>query len=168
MRATILKSGLIILTVALLFSCEDGSKYDRYVAIERAGWKKDVPVVFEVLIRDTLSKNNLFLNIRNTSEYGYSNLFLIADMHHPNGQSQRDTLEYKMTDVYGNWLGKGYTDLKENKLFYKESFVFPNSGTYRISIRQAMRRRGELSGISSLKGIVDVGLRIESVSEEGR
>ena len=82
-------------------------------------------------------------------------------MNYPNGLSVIDTLEYEMADLHGDWLGSGLTDIKENKLFYRESFVFPNSGKYKVQIQQAMRKRNEVSGIEYLKGISNVGFRVE-------
>jgi gliding motility-associated lipoprotein GldH len=165
MRVKTLKIGLLLLAITVLFSCDPHRKYDQYKAIAPEGWEKNSGIVFDLDIQDTLSKNNLFLTIRNNSEYRYNNLFLIAEMHYPNGQYFRDTLEYKMTDVYGNWLGKGHTDIKESKLYYKEEFVFPMAGNYQISFQQAMRKREQVQGIEFLKGIIDVGFRIEAYQE---
>jgi gliding motility-associated lipoprotein GldH len=165
MRVKTLKIGLLLLAITVLFSCDPHRKYDQYKAIASEGWKKNSTVSFDLDIQDTLSKNNLFLTIRNNSDYRYNNLFLIAEMHYPNGQHLRDTLEYKMADAYGNWLGQGYTDIKESKLYYKEKFVFPMAGNYQISLQQVMRQREQVEGIEFLKGILDVGFRIEECQE---
>jgi gliding motility-associated lipoprotein GldH len=66
-----------------------------------------------------------------------------------------------MADNTGKYLGTGFTDIKENKLFYKEKKVFPRSGKYIVNIRHAMRKNGEVSTISFLKGVKDIGLSIE-------
>jgi gliding motility-associated lipoprotein GldH len=153
--------GFIFLFVALLFSCDSQRKFDEYKTIDVNGWSKDDLVVFEFDINDTIASNNLFINIRNTNEYLYNNIFVIAEMDYPNGLSVIDTLEYEMADLHGKWLGSGFTDVKENKLFYREDFVFPNSGTYKVQIQQAMRKRNEVSGIEYLKGISNVGFRVE-------
>jgi gliding motility-associated lipoprotein GldH len=80
----------------------------------------------------------------------------------PNQYATIDTLEYEMTDATGKWLGNGFSDLKENKLFFKENYIFPKSGNYDIKIIHAMRKGKETDGIESLEGITSVGLRIES------
>jgi len=46
----------------------------------------------------------------------------------------------------------------------KENIIFPISGQYTFSIWQAMRKNGEVNGVSQLQGISDVGLRIEKVN----
>ena len=113
---------------------------------------------------DSINPYNLFINLRNTNDYKYSNLFLIVEMDYPNGKTVKDTLEYKMADPNGKLLGTGFTDVKENKLWYKgykEPFVFNEMGEYGIKIQQAMRQNGQVDGIDNLEGITDVGFRVE-------
>ena len=74
-----------------------------------------------------------------------------------------DTLQYEMADKTGQFLGTGISEIKHNKLFLKENSAFPLSGKYKLSIWQAMRKNGSVSGIKELHGITDVGLRIEKI-----
>lgn len=128
-------------------------------------WHKDSAVVFKVNDLDSLQNYNLFITLRNDSNYAFSNLFLITNMQFPNGRTITDTLEYKMARPDGSWLGEGFGDLKENKLWYKEGVRFNESGTYTFSIKQAMRRNGDVNAITALEGIRDLGLRIELSKE---
>lgn len=82
-------------------------------------------------------------------------------MQFPNGKVISDTLEYEMTKPNGEWLGTGFGDVKENKLWYKENVKFYESGDYCVRIKQAMRKNGQVEGIEDLQGITDVGFRIE-------
>ena len=110
----------------------------------------------------------MFVNIRNTNDYKYNNLFLIVSMNHPNGKVIKDTLEYKMAAPNGELLGSGFSDLKENKLWYKghdEPFIFKESGTYSIAIQHAMRGIGKVEGDDFLNGITDIGFRIEQIQK---
>jgi gliding motility-associated lipoprotein GldH len=76
-----------------------------------------------------------------------------------------DTLQYEMADASGKFLGNGFSEIKENKLFYKERKVFPISGNYSIEIRHAMRKNGAINAIENLNGIQDVGFSIEKIKE---
>ncbi len=149
-----------------LFACDSNSVYDVYKSIDVSGWDKDQIINFEIETKDTVSSHELFFQIRNTEAYKYSNLFLITDLESPTGLHQKDTLEFAMTDRFGNWLGSGYTDIKENKLYYKDAFVFPVSGNYTIRVQQAMRKRDQAAGIQKLQGITDVGFRVEKKSNQ--
>ena len=159
-----IKPFLYTLIVLCFFSCDSLREHDSYISVVNNTWNSSEEVTFPFVVTDTIQRKNLFINIRNNNEYSYSNLFLITQLEFPNGKKVVDTLEYEMTDVLGQFLGKGLTDIKENKLFYKENVVFPNSGNYKVSISQAMRKSGAVKGIKLLEGITEVGFRIEKVN----
>ena len=151
----------ICLIILCLVSCDSKRIYDSYVATSNQSWGREQAISFSFSVKDTIEQRHLFINVRNNNDYAFSNLFLITELSFPNGKKIIDTLEYEMTDVSGKFLGVGLTEIKENKLFYKENVIFPNSGDYKISISQAMRKNGETEGINALDGITEVGFRIE-------
>ena len=85
-------------------------------------------------------------------------------MEFPHGKTIKDTLEYKMADPTGKLLGSGLTDIKENKLWYKEQVIFKESGNYKVNIQHAMRENGKVNGVVELEGITDIGFRIENIN----
>ena len=147
-----------------LISCDSNRVFDEYQSFENNIWLRSNSVEFQITITDTISKNNLFLNLRNDKDYEFSNLFIIAQISFPDGSRVIDTLEYEMTDKVGNFLGSGYTDIKENKLFYKENVRFNQIGLYSVKVEQAMRKIGNIQALDSLRGVTDLGFRIESVT----
>ena len=149
-----------ILSVILFISCDENRVFDEYATVGRS-WDKNTSLTFKFQQPDSTSKYNLFVNVRNTNEYEFQNLFLIVNMNFPNGNVVSDTLEYKMAAPNGEWLGTGFTTTKESKLWYKENKPFPYKGMYEVSIQHAMRKINEPNGIQSLKGISEVGFRIE-------
>lgn len=151
----------IIVFALVLASCNSNIIYDQYVPIGSHQWSADNKINFLVNSSDTISKNNVFIHIRNNKKYEFSTLFLVAKLDFPNGFQVIDTLEYEMTDAEGNWLGSGFTDIKENKLFYKENVVFSEKGSYNFEIRQVTRAIDDIEGNNPLQGITDVGLKIE-------
>lgn len=146
-------------------SCDSNRVFDEYKTVSNS-WHKDSIVNFNIVSPDTLKQYNLFLNVRNTNDYKYSNLFLLVEINFPNGKVIKDTLEYNMAKPNGEFLGTGFSDLKENKLWYKKGFVFTESGDYKVNIQQAMRENGSIQGIETLDGIIDVGFRIEKESNK--
>jgi len=160
------KSNIFVALFVLisLVACDSKRVYDSYVSMSDKSWQVDKKIVFDFTISDTISKRNLFINIRNNKNYEFSNLFLITKLTFPTGEKVIDTLEYEMTDNLGEFLGKGFSDIKENKLFYKENKQFPVSGKYIFSISQAMRKNGESDGVTVLDGVTDVGFRIEKIN----
>ncbi len=158
MRSAASVSFLVIM-VLFFSSCDKKRVFDDYKSIKN--WNKDSVVSFDLGSLDTNKVYNLFINIRNNNNYNYSNLFLITEIQFPYGKVISDTLEYEMTKPNGEWLGTGFGDVKENKLWYKENVKFNESGDYRVRIKQAMRKNGQVEGIEDLEGITDVGFRIE-------
>ena len=144
----------------VLTACDKRRVFDQYESLP-GQWHRDSLVSFSVVAPDTINSYDLFINIRNDSDYKYSNLFLITNMNFPNGKVISDTLEYAMAAPSGEWLGTGFGELKESKLWYKENIRFTEAGEYRIDIQHAMRQSGNTQGIEDLEGITDVGFRIE-------
>jgi gliding motility-associated lipoprotein GldH len=158
-------SMFLILFGTLLISCHKKQVFDDYWTLGNQ-WHKDSVAQFNFEQKDTISSYNLFLNIRNNKNYPFSNLFLIVSLEQPDGFTLVDTLEYQMAYPNGALMGKGFIDLKENKLFYKEGVRFPKIGNYKVSIAHAMRHTGKISGIENLEGITDVGFSIESTEKK--
>lgn len=147
-----------------LFSCDDQIEFIKYESISGATWETNYKVAFDFSVQDTITPKNLFIYVRNTSDYPFSNLYVITTLVLPDETRIIDTLQYEMADTSGKFLGKGFTDTKENKLYYKEKKRFPRKGNYQFQIRQAMRKNGEVSPLTTLKGIQDIGFSIEKVN----
>ncbi len=154
---------ITVFLVFLFVSCDSNQVFDEYKSVPNQ-WQKDDIVEFVFAPTDTLSSYNLFINLRNNNDYKFNNLFLIAEIDYPNGKSVVDTLEYKMAQPNGEFLGTGFTDIKENKLWYKENFTFNESGLYHIKLQHAMRENGNIEGVDALEGVTDIGFRIENIN----
>ncbi len=148
-----------------IISCADNIEFSQYKSLKNASWESNKNISFQFDVKDTIKPKNLFINIRNDNNYQFSNLFLITELNFPNGTKIIDTLQYEMADNLGNFLGDGFTELKENKLFYKEKKAFPMSGKYTFSVRHSMRKNGEINPIPFLEGVTDVGFSIEKIEQ---
>ncbi|WP_372775011.1 gliding motility lipoprotein GldH [Mangrovibacterium sp.] len=141
-----------------IISCNQKSEFEAYHTLDTSGWHKDSLVVFPVPLSDTLTSHNVYLNIRNAGNYEFSNIWLFMQIKAPDGNILTDTLELQLADPTGKWTGSGIGDLFDNQFIYKKNVFFPASGTYEFSVQQGMRA-------TMLKGIQDVGLRIEKRDE---
>ena len=145
----------------LMISCNTVTVKSDFEATENGIWAKDSIIEFTFSELDTVARHNIYIHVRNDHTFPYSNLFLIAELNFPSGESVRDTLEYEMALPDGSWLGKGFGSIKENKLWYKENIVFPTSGVYTLQLSHAMRKNGSVDGVLNLEGITDIGFEIE-------
>ena len=147
-------ASLIFLTIILL-SCDSGKVFEEYIEVENATWQKENIASFEFETSDTLNPHNLYINIRNTGSYAYSNLYLFITMQGPDGAALQDTVNCILADKRGEWLGSGVGDLWDLQMPYIGGFMFAKKGKYIVSFEQAMRVE------SGLEGITDIGLRVE-------
>jgi gliding motility-associated lipoprotein GldH len=157
---------VVFMVMTVLMACDDRlANYEEYVLSD--GWSHKDTVAFDITPPDTIHRYDLFLHLRNDLSYDYANLWLIAQLQHPEGKVVTDTLEYAMTEPDGTFLGKKRGDLIENKLWYRDSLRFRESGTYQLTIRQAMRRKGSANQITDLGGVIDVAYSLEKTLNNG-
>tara|TARA_B110000902_G_scaffold223071_1_gene259651 strand:- start:15096 stop:15593 length:498 start_codon:yes stop_codon:yes gene_type:complete len=157
----------ILLFAFVASSCRQNKSFDRYTSIANS-WDQQQSISYDFIAPDTINPYDLFINLRTTPDYKFSNLFLVVELNYPNGKVTKDTLEYQMAKPNGELLGTGFTSIKEHKLWFKgheASFVFTEEGSYQIHIQQGMRLRGEPKGVAHLDGIIDVGFSIESLNK---
>lgn len=145
---------LIVAFPFIFFACKNLAYYESNIQIAKEIWSVDSLAHFSVNISDTLSVHNILVNIRNTNNYNFSNLYLFIQTTSPKGATLRDTLELFLADRRGKWLGKGFGRLRDNQVPYKLNIRFPEPGTYNFFIQQGMRT-------NHLEGINSVGIRIE-------
>jgi gliding motility-associated lipoprotein GldH len=128
-------------------------------------WGKLNVLEFQIPALDSLETYNMFLHIRNTNDYPFNNIHVIANIQFPHGKIVTDTLEYRMANADGTWIGTGIGSVKENKFWYKENVTFTEEGTYSLILSQAVRNNGEVHGVSELEGITEVGYSIELANQ---
>jgi gliding motility-associated lipoprotein GldH len=156
---------LVLLFVTLLFfSCDEKQFFSEYKELN-GSWKKSDTLRFTFEQKDTVNPYHLFLNVRNNNDYPFSNMYLIVTIKEPGKKPtiKVDTLEYLMSNPDGTLLGEGFSDIKESKLWYLENFKFKRAGKYNVEVVQAVRETGKVNGVSELKGITELGLRIEKI-----
>jgi len=143
-----------LLLIFIFTACGRNVVFTDSVQFSGKTWKlADIPV-FRIQVKDTVTSNNIFFNLRTGSSYPFRNIYLFVTTISPGGKSLTDTLQYELADEKGNWRGKGFGDIHELKLPYKSNVFFPVSGTYQFSIQHGMR-------LEDLKGVYDIGLRVE-------
>ena len=145
---------LAIFGLFTFISCDRNRVFEENKNIPENLWYINNKVTFDINITDTVSANNLYINVRNSGSYSYSNLFVFLTTYLPDNTASKDTLECTLADASGKWLGSGLGDIWDNKILFKRDFRFPQKGKYRFEMVQGMR-------INPLPLIADVGLRIE-------
>ncbi|RUT77998.1 gliding motility lipoprotein GldH [Ancylomarina longa] len=140
-------------------SCDFNRVYEQYEDIPNYQWEQKNILRFEVNIKDTIQANNIFLNIRNTGSYEYSNIWVFVKKITPDGKTENKKIELQLADEKGKWYGSGFGDIFDLQVPFQQNVIFPHSGKYVFEITQGMWPQ-------KLNGVVNVGIRIEKLNHK--
>jgi gliding motility-associated lipoprotein GldH len=116
-------------------------------------------------IRLANNEASLYWILRHDNDYPYANIFFIAELTTPKGVTQYDTLNYRLANADGSWLGAGMY-LHELRLAYVERFLFEEPGNYLFRLRPAVRPNDSIVADSMLVGLHQIGLEIRTSSND--
>jgi gliding motility-associated lipoprotein GldH len=134
--ALIFISGLLILLMA---SCGPEPEFAGTEDLRGEQWAYDEPASFAVDIDDTLAAYDLFIDLRTTKTYPYSNLYIFLEITHQENLLIRDTVELPLAENDGKWTGEVTGTMVDNHILTYQGMAFRKAGTYNISLTQAMR-----------------------------
>lgn len=144
---------LLFIVGFLSFSCDSNRIYEENFSIDNNVWKAEDVKTFSFHIDDTLSALDLYVNLRTTGDYPYSNIYLFLYSQYPNGYADKDTLEFILAEPDGKWLGDYSGSIVENQILIARGGRFQYPGEYTFKIQHAMTE-------SELPEIIDVGFRV--------
>ena len=149
-----LKSFLKITIFGLLISCSDENIiFNEYVDIENTQLSFKDTIIFQTSILDTINLHNVFLQLRTSTDYKWSNMFIFSEIYFPNNKTRTDTFEVFLMDKNGNWNGDKSGIVANFKYSLYKNIKFPIKGDYKFKLIQAMRD-------TILKEVISVGLKI--------
>lgn len=139
----------LALLVALQ-ACGNSPFFAENTDLKGESWSGQEPVSFAFVITDTLSAYDFFIDIRNNTNYAFSNLYVFLDLTHQDQLVIRDTIELPITEASGKWTGSVSGTLVDNHFLTYPQMVFTKPGAYKIMLQQAMMGQDELAGIASV------------------
>lgn len=149
---------MIYIVLTFLFSCNyENVIYNKYIEIPDEKWNNKNIINFKFFNPDTITKYNVYINIRNTNEYPFRNLYLFITIETPGQDILRDTVNCILANEKGEWYGQTLLGSVFNNVYlYKRNYTFKQKGYYTFKLEQALR-------VEEVKGIKDVGLKIEKI-----
>lgn len=149
-----LKSFLKIAVFGILVSCSDENIiFNDYIDVENTQLSFKDTIVFQTKISDTINPHNIFLQLRTSTDYKWSNMFVFSEIYFPNNKTRTDTFEVFLMDKNGNWNGDKSGIVANFKHSLYKNIKFPIKGDYKFKLIQAMRD-------TILKEVISVGLKI--------
>ena len=147
---------IIFVFLSLLFLiCCNTKTESSYSVFQEDSWHADSIITLNHDVVDSITKHNLYLKIRHTTDFEYQNIFLFVDF-----QEKRDTIEVTLSEKNGKWLGRGFGDIKEVEYCFAKEIIFNSKKTSNVTVEQAMRY-GDQPVITNLKGIIALGINIK-------
>jgi gliding motility-associated lipoprotein GldH len=144
----------VFLSLLLLVCCNTNTE-SSYSVFEEDSWHADSIITLNHSVVDTITKQNLYLKIRHTTDFEYQNFFLFVGF-----EEIRDTIEVILSEKNGKWLGSGFGDVKEVEFCLAKEIIFNSKKASKVTVEQAMRY-GEQPVITNLKGIIALGINIK-------
>ena len=144
---------IAVLCIFFLASCKKNVLHEEYKVLDDHIWHTDSIKSFVFSVEDTINTYKITLRIRHTTDYEFQNLFLFLQL------DKRDTVEIKLANKDGSWIGRGFGDVRELEFIYKNNFIFAEKTKVVFKIEQAMRY-GDFSKIEKLNNILAVGVSI--------
>lgn len=153
------KISIVVFSLALI-SCDDKRVFEENNDFAGKVWYVDSLQVFKFKVEDISKPYNLLVNVRNSENYPYYNLFIRYYLQDSTGQEikSQQTELILMEPTTGKPLGDGLGDIYSHKFEILKNFSFPKTGTYIIKLKQYMRQ-------DPLPEIYSVGFRLENVSK---
>jgi gliding motility-associated lipoprotein GldH len=127
---------------------------DQNIEIGNQNWSYNNRISTDFVIDNPAIAYNLYLNLRVTPDYRYSNIFVLIHQTGPDKKTETTRYEFTLADKDGEWLGQGTGNLYNYQVPFKTRYIFPEKGKYHIEIEQNMRD-------NPLKQVSDAGLRVE-------
>ena len=155
-----MRSILICLILICIVSCESNPLYIKYNSLN-GGWLKDSVQHFSFPNGDKSMLTSSYLMLRVNQKYRYNNIFVIITVTNSNGIISRDTIEYKVADNFGKFIGSKRINIYELSLPHKKGIQLMPNENYFINVEHAMRNTDETVGVERLEGVLDVGYKLE-------
>ena len=147
---------------SVISSCDPNRIYETNHDFEDRTWKVNEAQEFEFRIDDPGKKYNLYYNVRNSLEYPYARIFVTYHLQDSLGKELQTKLT--MEDLFNQKTGapfgsSGLGDIYDHRFLLLNDYEFKFPGTYKIKLEQFTRQ-------DTLKGVLAVGVRVETVQPE--
>lgn len=148
-----MKKLIFILLCGAMFSCSDEALMDQRENFDNNSWDYQQKVSFDYETIDSTELVDILILFRTTTDYTYSNMFVIMETIMPDETSDTDTLQFILAEPSGKWIGNRVGNTVEFEIKVSKSVKFPKNGVYKFSFQHGMQDK-------VLHEVLDFGMRI--------
>lgn len=153
-----LRWSFLLLVTFVFAACDTKRIYDENADIPGYIWNLDFKPAFAVNIEDTSLLYNVYVNVRHTTYYPNSNLWLLITTQFPDGNKTEKRVELTLADEKGKWYGDCLGDICDAQVQIQQNAFFNEPGAYAFQLQQIMRT-------DNLPLVMSVGMRIEKAGK---
>ncbi|MBS1615735.1 MAG: gliding motility lipoprotein GldH [Bacteroidetes bacterium] len=150
----------MLLFATCVLGCRPSPQFQQHYNIPDGQWSSAFQPSFQFDISDTSAAYQLFLLIRHTDAYPFSNLWMTMESRGPvDSGFKKLRVEVPLAAPSGQWLGRGMGEIWEQRVpinSLQMPAFFPKPGLYTVRLTQDMRR-------DPLPEVLTIGLRIEKL-----
>lgn len=148
---------IVIATSLLAAACSDRhSGYSEFKSLPEHGWVYGEELTFVPTQLDTLAARQVYVAIRHTNDYPYSNLWFELSVLNDSADAVCDTICLTLADDFGRWYGSGIGAARQFQLLMPKPLKVNDSTS--IKVRHVMRT-------DTLRGIEQVGITVDALQE---
>jgi gliding motility-associated lipoprotein GldH len=135
-------------------SCTTIDLYEKTVTIPGQAWENSFRPSFDFTIKDTASLYQLFLVLRHTEKYNYTNIYINLYVKPP-GQDSAIKFQRDLTLATNEkgWQATGMDDVYEHRIKLGDPQTL-KAGDYKFTLEQIMRE-------NPLQNVLNAGIRVE-------
>lgn len=150
---------LSVITILCITSCDPNRLYETNIPIADQKWSYDDVKSYTVDVKDTVSRYNIYINIRHSFQFEWRNLYMQVGTQMPDGKKLEKRVNLPLCESDGKWYGSCLGDNCDIPVMIQHDAKFPMPGKYVFTLREDMRS-------NPLVNIKSVGLRVEKAKAE--
>ena len=141
-------------TLLTITACDPNRLYETNTVIANEKWSYDDIKTYTVDVKDTVTRYNIYINVRHSFQFDWRNLYVQVGTTMPDGRKIEKRVNLPLCESDGKWYGSCLGDNCDLPVMIQHDAKFPIPGKYIFTLRQDMRS-------NPLVNIKSVGLRVE-------
>jgi gliding motility-associated lipoprotein GldH len=154
---TLCAAALVILITGGCMQQDANTLVDTNIEVADLTWPYVNKVIVNFKVDDPEAPYNMYLNLRISPDYKYSNIFVLVHITSPDHKTVTNRYEVTLAKPSGEWLGSGSGNLFNYQVLLQKQHQFKLKGVYKVAIEQNMRD-------NPLLQVSDVGLKVEKAN----
>lgn len=147
-----MKKYILPFLIVVCAACHSSAVFEQYEELPEETWSRKNVLEFKTVIPDS-GLYEIKLCLRHTTDYEMANLWCFISTRSRNPRELKDTVNFKIAEPDGRWLGKG-NHVKTLEHSINKNPVSLPQGDIIFRVEQGMRTE-------EMKGVKNVGIRIE-------